>query len=225
MAREYHQFCGLAHALEILGGRWTLLVVRDLLGGPMRFTDLQAGLPGIASNMLSDRLRELEEAGVVRRRLQPRPASGVVYELTEYGLELEDALVRLGLWGLRSMGPMQEGAFFSVNALALGLRGAFDREKGKGVSGSYALTLDGQQLRVVVADGKVSFPADQTVRPNVSIEGGVQAFYGLFSGQTKIDEASRAGQVKVIGSLTAARRFFEMFRLGGPVEPVSAETR
>src|SRR5215207_6969550 len=96
--RTFGQYCGLARALELVGERWALLVVRDLVLGPKRFTDLRRGLPRIPTNVLSARLRELEEAGVVRRRVLPRPASSVVYELTEYGRELDEVVLPLGRW-------------------------------------------------------------------------------------------------------------------------------
>src|SRR5258708_27570367 len=102
--RSYGQFCGLARALELVGERWALLIVRDLLVGPRRFTDLRQGLPRIPTNVLSDRLKELEENGIVQRRVLPRPAASVVYELTPYGSQLEDAVMRLGLWGAQSLG-------------------------------------------------------------------------------------------------------------------------
>src|SRR3981081_3351856 len=92
--RAYGQFCGLARAVELLGERWALLVVRDLLVSPKRFTDLRRALPRIPTNVLSDRLRELEDAGVVHRRVLPRPAGSIVYELTEYGEQLEDIVLR-----------------------------------------------------------------------------------------------------------------------------------
>jgi DNA-binding HxlR family transcriptional regulator len=100
--RNYGQSGGLAQALEIIGERWALLIVRDLLEGPRRFTDLRSGLPRIATNVLSARLKQLETAGVVRRRVLPRPDGSVVYELTEYGRELEDVVVSLDRWGTRS---------------------------------------------------------------------------------------------------------------------------
>src|ERR1700737_2507239 len=99
--RAYGQYCGLARALEIVGERWAILVIRDLLVGPRRFTDLHRGLPGIPTHILTARLKELEEAGVVRRRVLPRPANSIVYELTEYGHELEEALQALGRWGAK----------------------------------------------------------------------------------------------------------------------------
>src|SRR5450755_253989 len=100
-SRTYGQYCGLARALEMVGERWGLLIVRDLLVGPKRFTDLHRGLSGIPTNVLTDRLKELEQVGIVRRRLLPRPAGSIVYELTEYGQELEDVVLRFGLWGAK----------------------------------------------------------------------------------------------------------------------------
>ena len=103
--RTYGQSGGLAQALEIIGERWALFIVRDLLAGPSRFTDLRSGLPRIATNVLSARLKQLEAAGVVRRRVLPRPDGSVVYELTDYGHELEDVVVSLDRWGARSRTP------------------------------------------------------------------------------------------------------------------------
>src|SRR3954454_22085598 len=94
--RKYGQGCGTAYALDVVGDRWALLVVRELVLGPRRFTDLRAGLPGIGPNVLSQRLKELEEAGVLRQRLLPPPAGSTLYELTEWRSELEDIVVRLG---------------------------------------------------------------------------------------------------------------------------------
>src|SRR4029450_10625952 len=97
--RSYGKVCGLAHALELVGERWALVLVSDLIRGPKRFSDLQRGQPRIPANVLSPPLQELEEAGIARRRALPRPATGVGYELTEYGRDLEDVVLRLGLWG------------------------------------------------------------------------------------------------------------------------------
>src|SRR4030081_2564633 len=102
-ARRYGQFCGVTRALEIVGERWAVLIVRDLLVGPKRFTDLLRGLPKIPTNVLAARLKELEAAGVLRRRVLPRPAGSVIYELTEFGAELEDAIVTLGRWGAQPL--------------------------------------------------------------------------------------------------------------------------
>ena len=105
MTRGYGQYCGLARALELVGSRWTLLIVRELLAGPKRYTELAQGLPGIPSNILSSRLREMEDGGIVERALEPRPSTSVVYTLTAYGQELEGPMTALGLWGVKSLPP------------------------------------------------------------------------------------------------------------------------
>jgi DNA-binding HxlR family transcriptional regulator len=105
-ARSYAQLCGIATALDVIGDRWTALVVRDLLLGPLRFGDLAEGLAGIGTNTLTARLKHLEASGVVHRRLLPLPDRGTVYELTAYGRELEPILLALGRWGTKSMGTL-----------------------------------------------------------------------------------------------------------------------
>ena len=105
MAKRYEQYCPMAHALDLVGDRWALLVVRELMHGPKRYTDLVEGLPGIGTNILAARLRDLEQADVVARRTLPPPAASKVYELTDYGRELRPAMRELALWGARSLGP------------------------------------------------------------------------------------------------------------------------
>ena len=105
MAKTYDHYCPVAHALGVVGERWALLVVRELLQGPKRYTDLAEGLPGIGTNILASRLRDLETAGVVTKKTLPPPAASRVYELTDYGLELKPVMRELALWGARSLGP------------------------------------------------------------------------------------------------------------------------
>ena len=105
MRRGYDQYCGIAHALDLVGDRWALLVVRELMHGPKRYTDLVDHLPGIGTNILASRLRDLEAGGVVAKRTLPPPAASRVYDLTEYGRGLRATLRELALWGARSLGP------------------------------------------------------------------------------------------------------------------------
>src|SRR6478735_2564104 len=159
MSRGYGQFCGLAKALDLIGGRWALLIVRDLLTGPKRFSELQEGLPGVPSNVLTARLRELEDAGIVLRRAAERPGGGVVYDLTDFGRELEQPLIRLGFWGARAMGPKHLGDYVSVDSLALALRGSFRPEHADGPPRLYEFRVEGQSLRACVDAGKVIVPS------------------------------------------------------------------
>src|SRR5919199_1965193 len=124
-SRTYDQFCGVAHALDLVGERWALLVVRDLILGPKRFTDLRRGLPRIGTNVLAARLKELEQAGVVQRRVLPPPAASTVYELTDYGRELEGPLLALGRWGARSLGPRQDGQALRSEWFGVALKAFF----------------------------------------------------------------------------------------------------
>src|SRR5437667_7425513 len=113
MAKHYDQYCPVAHALDVVGDRWALLVVRELMQGPKRYTDLAEGLPGIGTNILAARLRDLEKAGVIAKKTLPPPAASRVYELTDDGLELKPVIRELALWGARSLGPpTAAGEFF-----------------------------------------------------------------------------------------------------------------
>src|SRR5207244_7265844 len=127
-SRTYDQFCGVARALDLVGERWALLVVRDLILGPKRFTDLRRGLPGIGTNVLAARLKELERGGVVARRTLPPPAASMVYELTEYGRRLEGPLLAVGRWGALSMGPRQAGQRLRSEWFGVALKAFFRPE-------------------------------------------------------------------------------------------------
>jgi DNA-binding HxlR family transcriptional regulator len=105
MSKRYDQYCPVAHALELVGERWSLLLVRELMNGPKRYTDLAEHLPGIGTNILASRLRDLEACGVVSKRTLPPPAASRVYELTDYGRELRPVMRELAFWGARSLGP------------------------------------------------------------------------------------------------------------------------
>ena len=122
-ARGYGQYCGLATAAELVTDRWALLIIRDLLVGPRRYTDLKQGLPRIPTNILSARLKQLQKGGVIRRvALAP---SGTVYELTDYGRELEPIMLALGRWGFRSMGDPKQDDVVTADSLTIALRTAF----------------------------------------------------------------------------------------------------
>jgi DNA-binding HxlR family transcriptional regulator len=137
--RAYGQFCGLARALEIVGERWSLLVVRDLVLGPKRYDELRAGLPKMPPSVLSSRLNELEAAGVVRRRVRGELNAGLVYELTEYGSDLDHILLDLGLWGARSLHQPTPGDVLTLDSAILSLYTTFRPEFAKGVNVTYEL--------------------------------------------------------------------------------------
>ncbi|HEX6027117.1 MAG TPA: winged helix-turn-helix transcriptional regulator [Solirubrobacter sp.] len=169
-SRTYGEYCGLAHALELVGERWGLLVIRELIPGPKRFTDLARGLPRIPSNVLSTRLKQLEEAGVVERRVLPRPSGAIVYELTDYGRELDAVLLQLARWGVRSLGEPDPEASVSPASLALGLRAAFQPEAAAGLRATFELHVGEIVVHARVDDGSLEVGEGPAEDPDVTIE-------------------------------------------------------
>jgi DNA-binding HxlR family transcriptional regulator len=165
VARTYDDPCGLARALNHVGDRWALLVVRELLLGPKRFGDLRRGLPGASQSMLASRLAELEESGLLRRRHLGPPAGVWVYELTEVGRGLEPALLHLARWGSRT--PRTSTAELSVDALALAMRTTYP---GSDLTARFALVLDGDALAVTLADGELTIARGPVESPDATIE-------------------------------------------------------
>jgi DNA-binding HxlR family transcriptional regulator len=170
MARTYDDPCGLARALNLVGERWALLIVRELLLGPTRFTDLRRGLPGASQSVLTQRLGELERAGVLRRRRLGPPAGTPAYELTDRGRELEPVLLGLSAWGSRS--PVVSTAELSGDALALAMRTTFDRAAAGDLADRCALVLEGDHLGVVVAGGRLDITRGEVDHPDVVVEAG-----------------------------------------------------
>ncbi len=152
--RGYGEACPVAHSLDVVGDRWALLVVRELRLGPKRFSDLQAALPGAGPNVLAQRLRDLEEGGVLRRRTLPPPAPARVYELTEWGAELEPVFVALARWGMRS--PRPRAGRVSADSMMLGLRTFFDPGDGPRWTATYEFRLDRDVYRARVVDGRLA---------------------------------------------------------------------
>jgi DNA-binding HxlR family transcriptional regulator len=219
VAKTYGQYCGLARALDLVGGRWSLLIVRDLLIGPKRFSELEQGLPGIPTNVLASRLRELEEAGLVRRSLLARGSSSVVYQLTPYGLELEEPLIALGRWGAKLLGEPQAGDAFSPSSFAIGLRATFrpdiagDRELG------FEIRFGDRSLRVAVSRGRLTFPSDPTWEPRVVLECGPEVLSSILAGRLDLEHALASGSMQITGPKRDARRFVQLFSWG----PVGAD--
>lgn len=150
-ARSYGQYCGVTTAVELIGERWALLIVRDLLVGPRRYTDLKQGLPRIPTNILSTRLKELQEGGVVRR--VPLLNCGLVYELTPYGRSFEPIMLALGRWGFQAMGDPEEGDVVTPDSLTMALRTAFQAEAA--ADAEYELHVGDVALRASVRDGEL----------------------------------------------------------------------
>ena len=213
--RSYDDGCAAAHALDLVGERWALLVVRELLLGPKRFTDLRAGLPGASPNVLSQRLRELEGAGVVHRRKLPPPAASKVYELTEWGRELEPVIVRLGRWGARSPSKPRDAAL-GVDSLILSFRTMFDPQASEGLTAGYELRIGEDRFRAEVADGRFEVERGSADRPDAIVEADSVTLAGLVYEGRDLAGALRSGEVRIEGDGSAVERFLRLFPLPEP---------
>jgi DNA-binding HxlR family transcriptional regulator len=171
VSKRYEQYCPIAHALDLVGERWALLIVRELLYGPKRYTDLAAHLPHIGTNILAARLKDLEGCGIVTKRRLPPPAASQVYELTPYGMGLKLVVRELALWGIRSLGPPQE------DELRPGwLEGAVDTVFAPvAPTGSFEFRFGDEVVSLV--DGEAR--AGSIEQPDVVVEGDAAAFYHL----------------------------------------------
>jgi DNA-binding HxlR family transcriptional regulator len=216
LSRSYGQFCALAYALDVVGERWTLLIIRELLNGPRRYTDLMEGLPGISTNLLADRLRNLEEWGVIGRRVLPPPAGSTVYELTPVGMALERATVELGRWGAQFLPPSLEGlALPSVGSMALAMKAFFRPEAALEMNETFELRLGEEALQVQIREGVMRTQQGAGWRPDAILEMEMGVFVGLFAGQLRPDEALGAGLVRVVeGDEGALGRYLRVCGLG-----------
>ena len=219
--RTYDDGCAAAHALDLVGERWALLVVRELLLGPKRFTDLRAGLPGASPNVISQRLRDLEGVGIVRRRKLPPPAASRVYELTEWGGELEPVIVRLGRWGARSPTKPRDAAL-GVDSLVLSMRTMFDPRAAEGLGASYELRFGENRFRAVVDDGRFEISRASAEDPDAIVEADSDTVAGLLYAGRPLAEAVESGDLKVEGDRAAFERFLGLFPLPEPAPPAGA---
>ncbi len=216
--RTYDDGCAAAHALDLVGERWALLTVRELMLGPKRFTDLRAGLPGVSPNVLAQRLRELESTGVVKRRKLPPPAASKVYELTEWGKELEPVLVQLGRWGARSPSKPYDAAL-GVDSLILSFRTMFDSHRADGLRATYELRFGEDVFRAVVEDGRLDVIRGSAVQPDAIIETDSNTLAGSVYGPVALAEAIRSGAIRIEGDESAVERFLTLFPLPEPAAP------
>ena len=213
--RTYGDRCGIARALDLVGERWALLVVRELLLGPKRFTDLREGLPHVSPDVLSQRLRELEDSDVLRRAKLPPPAGSRVYELTDRGLELEPVILALGRWGSGAPFPPGDAKLGSDSAV-IALMTVFDPSAADGLNASYELRLGKDRFRARVAAGRIEFARGSAEEPDATIETDPETLSAVLWQGRRLAEAERAGDVRIEGSRRAATRFLGLFALPEP---------
>ncbi len=212
-SRRYDDPCGVARALDRIGERWALLVVRELLLGPKRFTDLKEGLPTASPNVLSQRLDELLEAGIVDRRQLDPPSRAWVYELTAWGRDLEPVLLALAQWGSRAT-PVPRGDL-SADALLLALRTTLDRARAT-TPLTIDLWLDRDRYRVHIAHGDIDIARAPAADADATIETDATTLRRLVFGDLAVADARAKGTLKLEGSQRAATRFLDSFRRPTP---------
>lgn len=214
MGKAFDQYCPMAHALSLVGDRWSLLIVRELLKGPKRYTDLAATLPGIGTNILAGRLRQLEQADVLTRRKLPPPAASTVYELTEYGAALDDVMYALARWGARSLGPPGPDdelyPDWGVNAFAA----AFNPHAAHGVSETYVVRIDDDVFTVRVDDGRMHAEVGAGPGADLELETDMPTFFGLHFGDLDPSEAMARGALRVQGEPDVLARFLAVLTPG-----------
>jgi DNA-binding HxlR family transcriptional regulator len=207
--RSYGDPCGVARALDAVGERWALLVVRELLLGPKRFSALHRGLGAASQNVLAQRLRELEADGIVRRRRLGPPAASWVYELTEEGSALEPVLIALGRWGRGR--PMTSDAQLSVDALVLALETTFDPAAAGDLETSLDLRVDDDRLEVTVAGGRLCVTRASAREPDATLRTDVPTLRELAFRKRRLDDAAAAGTVAIEGDRAAVQRLLDAF--------------
>lgn len=222
--RGFGQYCGLARALELIGERWTLLIIRELLARPARYTDLVEDLPGIPTNLLSTRLKELEEAGIVERRIARAPQRGVVYILTPAGEGLEPSVLTLARWGHARLGEQRPGELVPPSSLALALRARFSPGAVPGLSASWEIRSAGVVLHAAVADGLIETgmgPAPFEPDLVIAIASEEVPTFG------RIIQAAADGEVELTGRAELLEAFLRAFAPATPrtTAPAASDAR
>jgi DNA-binding HxlR family transcriptional regulator len=207
-ARTYGQYCGIARALDLVGDRWAMLVVRELVLGPKRFTDLRHGLHGVATNVLTQRLKQLERDGVVQRRVLPPPAATSVYELTEYGRDLEPVLLALGRWGAKRLGPRRPEEAIHPEWFCVALKAYFRPEAAGAVEATVDLGLDGERYGVRIDRGSLEIAPGEPPRPDLSLTTDVETLLAFLSDSGVPESALAAeGDLGLLEQLPRIFRF------------------
>ncbi|MGJ0511556.1 winged helix-turn-helix transcriptional regulator [Methylocystis sp.] len=211
-ARSYDDACGTAHALDLIGERWALLVMRELMFGPKRFSDLRADLPGISANVLTQRLERLEEIGALRRRKLPPPAASHVYELTPWGYEIEPALGVLGRWAARS--PRHDPTLpLSAASLMLSFKTMFDASRAKGLNARIGFRIGDETFLVHIHGGACDAARQSLDGADVIFAGPATAIAAAVYGGAPLGALEAKKALAIEGDRALAERFTGLFPL------------
>ena len=211
--RSYNQHCAIAHALDMVGERWTLLIVREMIMGPRRFTDLMLGLPGIGTNLLASRLKQLEAAGIVSRQTLPPPAASSVYVLTDLGYGLEPVIVTLHRWGGQTQPPPGPETQFRTAWSALAMKLSFDPKAALNLNETYEFRIDDEVFHAEVHDGAIKSVRAPAQDPDVVISTDGATYASIVMGRGTLRDAVDSGTARVDGDWEAVRRFASVFGL------------
>ena len=210
--RAYEDACGMAHALDLLGERWSLIVLRELLLGPKRFSELRADIPGISANVLTQRLEGLEETGLLVRRKLPPPSNAQVYELTEWGYEVEPIGQALGRWATRS--PAHDPSLpLSAASLMLSFRTMLSAERSAGMVARIGFRLGDEVFTTELANSGFQVTRTEPVDADIVFTSTPRGFAALTYGGVPIAEGEKLGLVTVEGDRSLAERFVTLFPL------------
>jgi DNA-binding HxlR family transcriptional regulator/putative sterol carrier protein len=206
--RSYDQYCAVARGLDVIGDRWTLLLVRDLLLGPKRYKDLLMGLPGIGTNLLANRLKELESAGLIERTTLPPPAGSSVYQLTETGQALESVMTALGRWGSRFLGRPRKTDIMVPRAYFVAMRGVFNEKAAARINATYEVRIGDLVFEVCISDGALTTREGGVANPDVILAMDVKTLNDLMFHEVTPSAAVAGGHVQIgKGDLASLQRF------------------
>ena len=210
--KSYGQWCALAKALEVVGERWSLLIVRELLDGAKRYTDLQDGIPGISTDVLAARLKDLEDAGVIERRTLAPPAASKVYALTERGRGLAPAVGELAKWGMELLGERTEDEAFRPHWIAGGLRALLRPDRARDVTLEIDFDLGaGELVRIRVDGGRLTSVPSPEGEPDLVVRADVPTLGALADGSLPARAAIADGRLELVGSRAAVREYSRLF--------------
>ena len=218
--RTYGDRCGVARALDLVGERWALLVVRELILGPKRFTDLRAGLPNMGPDVLAQRLRDLETTGVLRRTKLPPPAGTQVYELTDWGRELKPIVISLGTWAVHSP-TFPEDAPVGTDSVVIALGTFFDAAAAGDLDARYELRFGDDTFRASIADGAIEFDRGPAEDPVAILDTDPDTFSAVVWKGRPLADAVRAGDLAIEGDERAAERLLTLFPRPAPASAPS----
>ncbi|OLS27376.1 MAG: HTH-type transcriptional regulator YodB [Candidatus Heimdallarchaeota archaeon LC_2] len=199
--RQYGQYCAIARSLDIIGERWTLLIIRELLTGPKRFKNLLQNLPGIGTNLLANRLKQLEISDIIAKIRLPSPADVLAYDLTDHGRGLEDILISIIQWGSLYLERGQGEDYARPGWAILGIKGLFKPEKAQGISLTCQFNVDQESFWIKIHENKISALEGKIDGSDITLNMDESTFLGLGDGSTNIEHALSSGQIEIDGSL------------------------